>query len=676
MKKLKNIILIIVGLIVVYYAYDYFKTSSTPVVSEEAKATKETFEKSLREKKNANDYNLEETIRIVHGLENAKEYVNSSSEYLQYLSKQDYSKVAPDVIEAKKKLIPLLNKLQKAEKRLEDSSNLWETFSVVSNIMADEGSTIALKASLSGGLDPSMATELISGSKKLFNMVAENNKINDDLKNIISDVEEDYLKYSIEFYPIYLKYMKEWDKVCLIRDNAYLSIHQGNINSALISLDRSLEINETDSESLIMKAFCHLYKYQNSYDKNPENLRHSNLETAKSLIDRYLNLYPDRSAPALLLLGSYHFLKGNESKAINFYNQSSVEYPKQANLLLDMLNSYKQRSYLRKTAEGMYIVELYKSMMQGFGFFSPNFQKSLIAYNEGDYEESKEEIIRHFFRRGNQGIYDFLISDMNHFEAYLPESFNMIFEEKSFFNLIAETTMFSSDKLNIKIENNSDININNVRVFLCVHFTDMYKSDYEVFKVENTINTIPAYSTADFGDLEIDFNLYGKQKSLDEDIVTARAIILTDDLIAWVDEKDFKIIKAKEAYKNNTDLETVNRYLSKQNLNDSQLKYEIVNNSIIEINEKYIGTDEIKLFIPRKIINFNPIFSINELNTVEGLKPDRVKLNGSYVELTFLKNIPEDKKIDFYINTEKFIINWEFEFTNDNKFINSDFKYM
>ena len=672
MKKFFIFLLIVIAVIIAYNSFDNFQSKNLEPTAETEEVIK-TFSNSIKSKADTT-YNLEETIRIVHGLENSKQFMESSSDYLKYLAKQDYSNVANEVIEAKKGLIPILNKLQRQEKRLENVKDLWKTFNSVSNIMLNEGSSLALKASISGGLDPSMLTNVASISQQSFRVIAENKKIENEVKDVILDIEDDYINYLNEFYPIYLKYMKEWDKICLIRDNAYLSISQGNIDSALLSLDKALKLNQSDSESLIMKAFSHLYLHQNTNFKNSENLEYSHLETAKVTIDKYLKLYPEKSAPALLLLGSYYNLNGEENKAITYYNQSSVEYPRQANLLLDMLNSYKQRSYLRKTAEGMYILELYKSMMQGFGFFSPNFQKSLIAYNNSNLDESKEEIIRHFFRRGNQNVYDFLISDMNHCETYLPDSFNMIFKEKSFLNLVAETKMFNSDKLNIKIENNSDIKINNVRVFLCIHFTDMYKSDYEVFKLDNTINTIPAYSTADFGDLQIDFSLYGKEKSLDKDIVNARAIILTDNLISWVDAEDFKIIKAKKGYQNNVEINRINQYLSLYNLNDNKLNELIKNKSKLEINESYLSKDEIKISLPRLLVNFNPIFSINDLNTVEAIRPSKKILNGDFVELTFKNNVPEDKKISLFISTSKFILNWDFNFSDD-KIILDDTKF-
>lgn len=679
MKKLKQITLISVAILIIYFGYNYIISLKPIKNSLETSAVIEVFEKKLNEEKNEDEtkgYDLEKTIRIIHGLESAKQNSKKTKDFLEYLAKQDYEDVANDVIKAKLKLIPILNVLQNEEENLNENEDIWNTFSKASNILLDEGSSIALKASISGGLDPSMAINLMNISSKTFSAINESKNISKSIKQKIKEIESDYIVYLNEFYPLYHKYMEEWDKVCLNRDNAYLSIHQGNIDSALISIEKALQINDTDSEALLMKTFCLLYKHQDKNEYFTEKLDVSYLENAKITIDKYLDTHPDKSAPALLLLGTYYLLNNEESLAINYYNQSAVEYPKQANLLLDMLNSYKQRSYLRKTAEGMYIVELYKSMMEGFGFYSPNFQKSLIAYNKGDYEESKEEIIRHFFRRGNQGVYDFLISDMNHCEKYLSESFELIFREKSFLNLVAETKTFNSEKLNIKIENKSDVKLDNVRVFLCIHFTDMYKDDYEVFKLENTINTINPNSIADFGDLEIDFSLYGKKKNLNEDVVTARAIILTDNLISWVDKEDFKIIKAKKSYQKGTNLEKLDDYLSVYDMNQNLLINEIISNSTYNIDKSYFGDDNFTLILPRNLVNYNPIFSISPLNNNNMIKPKSYILNGDNIEVTFPINLSKIKKIDFYINTDKFIVNWIFEISEDNKFKNSQINFL
>jgi hypothetical protein len=489
--------------------------------------------------------------------------------------------------------------------------------------------------------------------------------------------------------------MGEWDKICLNRDKAYLAIHEDKIEIGLKSLEKVLQINPNDKEALILKAYCLLFKEQklksrplittvstikiNSLPRsikgeteldNVQSEPIGNSEKAKTILDNYLESYPDRSAPALQLLGTYYYLIGDKSMATSYYDQAAVEYPRQSEQLLDMLNSYKQRSYLRKSAEGGYILELYKSTMEGFGFFSPNFQKAYIESQKGNLEASKDEILKHFFRRGNQQVFDYLISDMQHCENYLSNSFDLVFKEKSFLDLEATPKMWNSSELNIKINNKSDIKLSNVRVFLCLHFTDMYKDDYEVFKVENTVSNIEPNSEADFGNIEIDFELYGKKKEVDKDIVSARAIIVTDQIVSWVDAKDFKINGIKEAYdyyekENKQNSDNLKQYYEAVGLDWEKTIKVVKTNSEFVVEPGLIGKDKFKVKLPRDLVVLNPLFTINELGVNESVLPSKVKINGPYIELEFAYNIPDDKIIVFYLNSRRTKIKWKIKLDED-----------
>jgi len=622
----------------------------------------DVFEKEIQ--KDSSDYDLQETIRIIHGLEIAQKESKSFDEFFEFLARQDYGKVAPDIVEAKAKLLPILSKLYKAEEDLEQVQKTWDTFSKLSGVLVDDGSKLTASYA-SGGFNQKTVTSFIDMGLNSIAVIKNQNDIESSVKEAISDIREDYIKY-LEFYtPIYLKYMEQWDRVCIYRDAAYLQIHGGQTESAIISLDQTLSIYSDDMESKLLKSFCLILledKERNEID-GQEKIKRDFLTEAKEILDDYINRYPNKTAPALLLLGSYYMLKGDEAKALNYYNQSSAEYPKQSIYLLDMLNSYKQRSYLGKTAEGMYIIKIYKSIMEGFGFFSPNFQKALIAHDQNNYQRSKEEILQHFFRRGNQDIYDYLVSDMSHCETYLPESFNMIFKEKSFLDLIATPTFLDSKKLNIKVKNRSDIKLSNVRIFLCLHFTDMFKDDYEVIKVNTTINNIEAYTTADFGDVEIDFSIYGKEKNSIEDIVSARAIIITDDLISWIDQNDFKINYLKNSFdrfsENKSSLQNLEKQLLALGMKKEEFYNSVMNNTSVKVKRSIIGKDQLEIKLPRMLVHFNPYFSINEISLKESVLPSSVSLNGPDIEVIFNYNISPNGELGLYMTSEKLKILWK-----------------
>ena len=94
--------------------------------------------------------------------------------------------------------------------------------------------------------------------------------------------------------------------------------------------------------------------------------------------------------------------------------------------------------------------------------FSPNFLKSKYYAQKGMMENSKNEIFSHFFRRGNQGIYDCLLSDMQFCEDYLYSSFKQLLMEHSFIDVaVAPTTdwKFSDkdDEIEVSINNRSAV---------------------------------------------------------------------------------------------------------------------------------------------------------------------------------------------------------------------------
>jgi tetratricopeptide (TPR) repeat protein len=125
----------------------------------------------------------------------------------------------------------------------------------------------------------------------------------------------------------------------------------------------------------------------------------ANYEEANAIIEQYLKESPNRSAPALLLKGVYLSKTGELDEAFSYFDQASIEYPKQSEYLLDMFNAYQQRAYLVKSVESRYVLELYKSSMEGFGFFSPNFHKAMIHQKNGDMAQTQEEIRRHLFQK-------------------------------------------------------------------------------------------------------------------------------------------------------------------------------------------------------------------------------------------------------------------------------------
>ncbi|MDR0836551.1 MAG: hypothetical protein LBN11_08250, partial [Tannerella sp.] len=89
--------------------------SSEPVLSKDS--TSEIVSKT--------GYDIEETVRIINGLEIAQSQSDDFYGFLEYMAKQDYSQVAGDVIEAKMKLLPIFQQMFKLQKEHKELSKIY-----------------------------------------------------------------------------------------------------------------------------------------------------------------------------------------------------------------------------------------------------------------------------------------------------------------------------------------------------------------------------------------------------------------------------------------------------------------------------------------------------------------------------------------------------------------------
>lgn len=594
---------------------------------------------------------LEKTIRLFHILDDGYKQSQNVQEYLHFVASQDYRNIPADVINAKKKILPYYKSLRRAEQDLDDAERrkLWKTVTENESLIS-VSSPLAegVRVAVSGGLDAIAVSSLIFkgavAGKRFFEKLKMNEKLEKEAREALDKHQDAYLAYLDEYIKVYVTYMAKWNRLCLMRDQAYIAINNNDIDAALATLSQVLSEFPGDRESTLLKAFCLVRKAQ--MGETPSEMQ-GGLADAKKMLDTYIQDYPEKSAPAFVLLGTCYMLQGDEVKAKNLFDQSSVEYPRQTEELLDMYNSYNYRNYLTKSVEGHFVQTMYKSMMEGLGFFSPNFQKALVAYEKGDLSHAKEEIFHHFFRRGNQDVYDYLITDMKYVEKYMPSLLNKIFEEHSFLDLQAyNPTLSFSDKLAVKVENRSDRRLSNVRLFLCLHLTDMYKDEYQVKKMETTVNNIEPHSVADFGRLQLDYEIYGKKKNNVSDIVSARAIIMTDSLIIWVDEDKVKrtnVLNNIKKKTNRTSFEKKNfKYMGKK-WNGKSFADFVQSQSSVEIKDKegllgsVMGSKKIVFHFPRILDGLNPYFSFGQLNNKDAIMPISVILNGDHIDVEFEK---------------------------------------
>lgn len=620
-------------------------------------------------------YDIEETVRILNGLEIAQSQSEDFYSFLEYMAKQDYSMVPKEVIEAKMELLPILQKMYTLEKENEELTGLTTVMNSLGNglytLVKERNLSQTVTAVVDAGKAIFIPSGAISGSKSLtkaitniidtktleeaktvaFDKFEEQKKLKAQNKQQIEELKEEYLDYLNKFTPIYMKYINEWDRLCIDKDKAYLAAYSGRYIDCYEAARQILEKYPANREAMLLKALACINLAQNQGVAQPnENIlptigNESNDSQkyrfsidARRTLENYIELYPGKAAPALLLMGELELINGNPERAMSYFDQSAIEYPKQAAELNDMLNSYYMRSYLSSTPEGQYLMRLYCSTVEGYGWFSPNFHKARYWESLNENEKAATEIYNHFFRRDNQGLYDCLITDMEFCEDNLYSSFKSQFMESSAMNVSVtkDQNVFSKNGVKFTLTNNSDIKIENVRLFICLHLKDMYITEYEVFPCE-TINIFnPRQQVSWTTDAyKID------------DIVRVRAVMMTDDKVCWVDDINFKHSNAMRNYyqlqgKVTRSLDMFEEY----GLSDSEILNHMEDgfygyltsgeSKVTGLIKNAVGVEGNKILtidLPRVLCLLDPVFSIGELNKMH--TPVSQSLEGSVMRLVF-----------------------------------------
>jgi len=589
---------------------------------------------------NKNSLNLEATIKVIFTLDEAIKNVKDVQEYTEYLYKQDMTGVAPDVISSYQKLLPVLDNLYDAEAEKEVSESVWTAFSEfgsVATVAVNSGIQIYEGDVIRGGLN------LAKAGGDAMSLAGDRYEREIEVLKQIKKVKETYLEYVKFSSPIFLKYMTQWDKLCAQRDQAYISLYNSNYPKVVEFADKALELSSNDRESILLKCFA-LLSLNNDNTISNDELKINQFKEIETILASYFEKFPSSTAPAFVLKGILEYQKGEIENAFTLFDEASILYPKQSEALLDLMNIFKIRGSIFRSVESEFIVKTYMSTMEGFGNFSPNFQKAIIHRNLGNKPEAIEEIKRHFFRRGNQVVQDYLPGDLNFCNKYLPTVFSEMFVERPFVDIeVSEGSIIDpKNSLRVKMTNNSNRTIENVRLFLCIHFTDSYKDNYQVFKVPDALNTLAPYSEKDFEEpLEIIYEWLGNNKIVPEDIVKLRGVIITDDIVSWIDEKGFKFQTAKDRSQEYIKLKTD---LPKELIS-------VLEKSEISVDQGYVYND-IVFIVPKELINSDPYVTINDINSINPIQPKSKQIDGQQLVYKFRTRVSVDNLKEIHIITK------------------------
>jgi len=600
------------------------------LAAQEARAA-DTFDAAQRKLEEAAGpaYDIDKTVRIIHSVDVALQEHDDFESYLRYMAQQDYRDVAPEVLEARAELLEVLQPLYAKQTQLEDQQAMWE---LTSELMLATLSVV----SVSGDVDMVAPSGEFSVDREQARALWQDLKARQEekreLQRDIDGLEEELVDALVGYADVYYRYVDVWDQLSILRDRAYLAVHNQDWEAARAAAKAAVERAPTEREAHLLLALAMIEQ------GNPED----EVEIRR-LLDETMEQHPDRTAPALLLLGALEAQVGRPEQARLALQQAAAYYPKQADALLDMLDPYKMRGFLRDSREGSFIVEQYKATMLGAGYFSPDLQMAKLHFDAGDFASGKAKVLDHFARRRNQQQWDFILSDIAFCQELLGPDFWQIFPEDTYLDLVVSKAMLGSS-LELGVRNRSPRTLRNATLVLALHLTDMYPGMYEAIPAPQTVPAVPAHDTTDFGSLEIDLSYGGRDKTVD-DIVQHRAILVTNDAVMWVDTDEYKLERAEERAEARRTPDVGGAAPQRGDVAERHPEFLQTREAILaglssgldlHIEQKY-GSDNVLIELPRELSILRPVFRLKygdqlysaEDNLIEG---DRIALRFAGVD--------------------------------------------
>ena len=591
------------------------------LVAQEA-AAEEAFGPAIAAmKKPAEAPDIDTTVRVIQEIDMAVQHADSLDAWLAQMARQDYRRVDPEVLEARSEVLDILKELYAKQTELEDQQALWEVSSGLLllgalSVVDVEGKVDPLSPSGSVSVDRAQAQSLL---EELLARQKEQAKVQKEVRASESRLLDALTRWSTVQYA----HLERWDRLCTLRDRAYLAIGKGDWATAREASAAAIEMAPHEREAHLLQALALM-----EGGANPEGAGQ-----ALVLLSAYVDEHPSETAPAFLLMGVAEASQGNLDAARLHLEQSAAYYPRQATELTDMLDPYQQRAFLRKSREGRAIIEQYKDTMLGAGAFSPDLQLARLAFLQGNRDEGRKRVMDHFSRRRSQQQWDFLLADLEFCEGLLGTDYRKIFPEDVWLDLVVKPTMLGS-KLDVSVRNRSDRSLHNATLVLALQLTDMHPDDYETFVAGVTQPAVVAHETTSFGTTEIKMSLWGQPKTVD-DIVSTRAILVTNEAVVWVDTDAFRLAEATDERQARRAAAAEAPVAARSSRTDPLVQRalkEVRTRSTLHIT-KDLMKDDVTVTLPRELVLLRPLLRLRSGDDLQVAEENLIV--GEDIKLTF-----------------------------------------
>lgn len=542
-------------------------------------------------------YDIEATMRVVRELDLAVQRSASTRDYFEALRRTDYSRAAPKVLAARQRILDVLVKYYGAVEKRNQEDELWQVF----GRWSDELSKLLQAADVRAATPFGQVSLSPSDPARQRILLEERQRREEQRRETFAELvqfEEELLLALDASVPVFREVEDEWMRLCAQRDRAYLQTFELDYGQAAISAQAALSMAPNDAESMLLLALAQIE------GETEVVLGEKSLGT-DALLDAVLHDHPD-NAPALLLRGLANVKRGRLAEARNELELSMTRYPEQAERLRDELDPYRKREYLRKTRQGGRITGLYRSMMLGASWFSPELQTARLDMQTGAKERALQHVKDHFARRRAQGQWDLILYDLAFCENLLGDLYREVFPEKSYLDLRITRNTFGSD-VDIEIVNRSDVALHNAALVLAVRFTDMVTDEYAPFTAGKTQPVIAPLASTNFGGLDLSYDGLGAKKTVDDVVPPIRAVLVSDEAVCWIDSIEYKNERAVRRGTAGETTDSGSSWSSRVQAVIDQLTPEDVS---LERVKKLITPDDLSVELPREIMWLEPLFRL------------------------------------------------------------------
>jgi len=469
-------------------------------------------------------YDIDRTMVVLAELDEAAQSSRSVREYVERIARQDYAHVAPQALVFRKRMLDILSQLASQLDAVEDHDKTWSTYRTVLHAMKAANSVLI---GVPGVLSTQPSLELRNAaSEELQKSLAAR----EDLVARIRPIEVALVGLVDESAPVVRSLMEEWERLCLVRDAAYLAAARLDYESCARHARAAIERAPLETEAHLLVALAHI---EGGAPLPPE------FGDLSQYLDDFIHAHPDSAAPALLLRGVWRAKQGRLDEARADLELASTRYPQQSERLRDRFDPYRARAYLRKTSAGRAISGMYEASMLGAGWFSPELELARTLFDSGDDAGAKLQIREHFQRRRQDGQWDLLLYDLDFCENLLGDDFQALFPQVNYLDLEISRPLLGDD-VSVSVRNRSDANLRNALLVLCLRFVDMHPDDYVTLGVQPTQPVLPARTTTHFDSFDVAIPWGASTKTIDGLIEPVRAILLTDEAVFRIETVAYK----------------------------------------------------------------------------------------------------------------------------------------